>query len=475
MISSLAGRKFRRRLVMSGMGLWLLVVGASLAAPPPADDTGGEAARPVVAVVTVHGGIFLGTAEYLTDAMERAASEHITALVIEMDTPGGALDETQDIVKGILSATLPVVVFVSPKGAQAASAGTFITMAGHVAAMAPGTRIGAAHPVMLGGLPGLPGGGNDKKDEQQQKQKQQDIMQEKVTNDTVSFIRSIARERGRNEQWAEKAVRESASITADEAVQLKVIDLVAEDLDDLLKKIDGRQVKLGRERTVTLHTTGARVERWGKSLKQKLLGALAHPNLLYLLFLIGLGGIAMEFYHPGLIVPGAVGGLCLLLALISMQVLPVSIGGLLLVLAGVGLLIAEAFVTSYGMLAIGGSILLLLGGIMLVDPASQPHYLDPTLSVDWSVMIPTVVMLALGIVFIGYKVIRTQRRRIETGMEGMVGLEGQARSDINSEGGQVFVRGEHWRAVSTQPIAKGAKVVVERAEGLLLHVKGKNQ
>ncbi len=484
-----SGRKFLA-VMLAGLALLLLAAAAGeeksnaatdggalqAAADAPAGAGTAVAAKPSrVALVNIKGGIFLGTGEYIVEAIDRAAREGYNCLVIEMDTPGGALDQTQDIVKAMLGARIPIVVYVTPKGAQAASAGTFITMAGHVAAMAPGSRIGAAHPVMMSYMPSLPGGDDEKdKDKKKKLEKQNEIMNEKVTNDTVSFIVGIAKERGRNADWAEKAVREAVSITAAEAVELKVIDLEADTLDDLLEKIDGRRIKIDSKTTVTLQTRGAIVDRWGKSLKQRLLGSLASPNLLWLLFLLGLGGIAMEFYHPGAIVPGVVGGLCLLLALVSIDVLPVSIGGLLLVLAGIGLFIAEVFVTSYGLLAIGGGVLLVLGGIMLVDPSSQPHYMDPSLGVDWSVLIPTVVVLGLGMVFIGYKVISTQRRKIETGKEGMLGLIGKARSEITPEGGKVFVHGEHWQAKSQETIPEGSQIEVVKIDGLMLHVRKKN-
>jgi membrane-bound serine protease (ClpP class) len=441
----------------------------ALAAPGRAEET---AAAAPVAVIAIQGGVFLGTDEYVVQAIKRVEREDFSALVIEMDTPGGALDVTQEIVKAMLAAKKPVLVFVSPRGAQAASAGTFITMAAHIAAMAPGTRIGAAHPVFLSFMPGTPGGG-DEKDEK--KKQQEEIMNEKVTNDTVSFILGIARERGRNAEWAEKSVRESVSITADEAVANKVVDLVAENVDDLLARVDGRQVQLDRQTTTTLHTRGARQERWEKSLKQRLLGALANPNLLYILFLLGLGGLAMEFYHPGLIFPGVLGALCLLLAFISANILPVSLGGFLLVLAGLGLLVAEAFVTSYGLLAAGGAVLLVLGGILLIDPAAQPYYVDPSMSVDWSVLIPAALIIAALVLYLGYKVVSTQRRRIVTGEEGMVGLAGQARTEIGPRGGSVFVHGEIWKAISEETIPAGSAVEVVKVEGLQLLVRPRKQ
>jgi len=430
-----------------------------------------------VAKIRIEGGIFLGTADYLRDAIGRAEQEGFVCLLVELDTPGGALDETQEMVKAMLSAEVPVVVFVAPKGAQAASAGTFITMAGHVAAMAPGTRIGAAHVVMMSMIPSGVGGGDESAEEKRKRGDQQAIMNEKVTNDTVAFIQSIAKERGRNATWAEKAVRESVSITADEALDEDVIDLVAENEGDLLEQLDGRVVQLSKKRAVRLKTNGAEIRRFEKSLKQRLLGGLAHPNLLFILFLLGLGGIAMEFYHPGMIVPGAVGAICLLLALISMQLLPVSWGGLLLVLAGLGLIIGEVYVTSYGLLGAGGAILMLLGGIMIIDPASQPHYMDPNLKVDWSVLIPTVLVLVGSFMFVGYMVVRNQRKKIRTGAEGMEGELGRVRSEVTPEGGRIFVRGEIWSARCEEgSIPEGGQVeVLKLEEGLILRVKVKNK
>jgi len=441
-------------------------------APLPPDLKVEELSGPV-AKIRIEGGIFLGTADYLRDAIGRAEQEGFVCLLVELDTPGGALDETQEMVKAMLGAEVPVLVFVAPKGAQAASAGTFITMAGHVAVMAPGTRIGAAHVVMMSMIPSGVGGGDESAEEKRKRGDQQAIMNEKVTNDTVAFIQSIAKERGRNATWAEKAVRESVSITADEALAEDVIDLVAENESDLLEQLDGRVVQLSKKRAVRLKTKGAEIRPFEKSLKQRLLGGLAHPNLLFILFLLGLGGIAMEFYHPGMIVPGAVGAICLLLALISMQLLPVSWGGLLLVLAGLGLIIGEVYVTSYGLMGAGGAILMVLGGIMLIDPASQPHYMDPNLKVDWSVLIPTVLVLVGSFLFVGYMVVRNQRKKIRTGAEGLEAELGRVRSEVTPEGGRIFVRGEIWSARCKEgSIPKGGQVeVLKLEEGLSLLVK----
>lgn len=456
-----------RRTIRRWLPLVLILAAGSvlLAQESQTEEYSGE-----VLVASLSGDINTGSADYLMDAVENAQKTG-RILIIELDTPGGTLNDTQELVKKMLGAKIPLVVFVTPKGAQAASAGTFITMAAHVAVMAPGSRIGAAHPVMM---PIIPGGGDHKdKDQDQDQGKKRDYMMEKVTNDTVSFVVAIAKQRGRNQEWAEKSVRESVSITSDQAVKDNVVDLEAEDLADLLEKIDGREVKIDEKTTVNLKTKGATVVRQKMSLKQRLLNFLANPNILMILLALGGLGVMIEFYHPGSIFPGVIGAICLLLAFTSMQILPVNWGGLLLLLVGIGLFIAEVYVTSYGMLGLGGAVCFLVGGILLVDPSSEPHYLDPTLSVDWSVLIPLVVVMAAICILIGYFVVRAQRSKIETGMEGMQGTVGEARSDISAEAGKVFIRGEHWKAVSPENIPAGSKVEVVRVEGLLLHVRKK--
>jgi membrane-bound serine protease (ClpP class) len=419
-----------------------------------------------ISVITIAGSINSGSADYVMSNIENAEKRNDACLILELDTPGGVLNDTENMVKKMMSAKIPVVVFVWPKAAQAASAGTFITLAAHVAAMAPGTRIGAAHPVPMFSVP-------DDKDENKKKSEQRDFMVEKVENDTVSFIVGVAKERKRNEAWAEKSVRQSVSITADVAVSEKVVDLIADSMDDLLQKIDGREIRLDEKTTVTLKTKGVPIQRHGMTLKQRLLNFLADPNILFILFALGAIGILMEFYHPGGIFPGAVGAICLLLAFTSMQILPVNYGGLILMLVGIGLFVAEVYVTSYGLLGIGGTVLFLAGGILLVDPASgaEPYYIDPGFSVQWSVLIPMALTMAALFFYIGYFVIRSQRRKSECGMEGMLGLIGEARSEIKKEGGHVFVHGEIWKAESEEVIPAGSSIQVVRMEGLKLFVK----
>jgi membrane-bound serine protease (ClpP class) len=432
-------------------------------------SAGAQEAAPFVSVINLTGMINTGTAEYLINAIQKAEDQKAVCLVIELDTPGGGLDVTTDIVKRMLSARVPIVVYVSPKGARAGSAGVFITMAAHVAAMAPGTRIGAAHPVMMSLMPF---GGDDSKDKES-KAKQRDYMMEKVENDTVALVVGIAKERNRNVEWAEKAVRESVSVTADVAVAQKIVDLQVETLDQLLDKLQGKTVRIDSQTTVVINTQGAALHRGQMTLKQRLLSFLSDPNILMILFTLGGLGLLIEFYHPGMIAPAVAGIICLVLAITSMNILPVNFGGLVLILIGIALFIAEVYVTSYGLLGVAGAALFIIGGIFLVDPASgsSPYFIDTGFSVELSVLIPLALTLGLFFFYLGYYVIRAQRGKVQTGVEGMIGQIGEARGIINSQEGKVFVRGELWNAVSTELIPARSKVRVIKMEGLLLHVK----
>ncbi len=425
-----------------------------------------------VAVIEIADEIITGgVEEYIVSSIDRAERENYGLLVLVLDTPGGLVEDTQHIVKRMLTSTVPIVVYVSPPGSRAGSAGTFITLAGHVAVMAPTTRLGAAHPIEMPIVPDM--GGKEKDKEEAKKKASQDaIHMEKITNDTAMFIVSIAKERGRNVHWAENAVRKSVVATADEAVKNNIVDFISTDLTDLLDKLDGRFIRLNGKNCVHVHTSNAKIDRWGMSLKQKVWTGLGNPNLLMLLVLLGLGGIAMEFYHPGMILPGAVGALALLLAAISMKILPVSVGGLVLVLVGVGLMVAEAYVVSYGLLGLAGAGLMILGGILLIDPSTQPHYLDPAMQVDWTVLIGTAATFAVLFILVGYFVVRTQRGKIKTGSEGMKGETGEARSDFVGGKGKVFSHGEYWNAVCDEEIKKGDSVVIEEVlEGMRVRVK----
>jgi membrane-bound serine protease (ClpP class) len=406
------------------------------------------AAVPSVHVITVDATINPATADFIHEAIDRATAEGAACLVIRLNTPGGLLKSTRTIVSDILSARVPVVVYVAPSGAQSASAGAFITLAAHIAAMAPGTNIGAAHPV------GMQGSEPDS------------IMNEKATNDAAAFIRTISEQRNRNVRWAEDAVRKSIAITEREALRDTVIDLVAASVADLLEKIDGRAVTLNGTPHV-LHTAGAEVRDVAMDWKHRLLDILSDPNIAYIFFLLGLYGLFFELYNPGAILPGIVGGIALILAFYSLHTLPVNYAGAALILFGIILFIVEIKVTSYGLLTVGGIIALLLGSIMLID-AESPLEIA---AVSWSVIIPAVCATAAFFLFAIGMGIRAQRRKPVTGQEGMIGERGEAVSALQPEG-QVRVHGEIWTAVSLEgTLPPGTRIKVEAVHGLSLAVR----
>ncbi len=402
---------------------------------------------PWVQLITIDGSINPATASYIEDSLASANTEGASALVIELDTPGGLLNSAERIVKDILAAPVPVIVYVAPSGASAASAGTFITEAANVAAMAPGTTIGAAHPVEEGG--------EDLKG----------AMGQKIENFTATFARTIAQQRGRNEDWIEQAVRHSVAIGEREALAKNVVDIVAPDLRSLLTQATGRKVQV-EGRSVTLALADATVRRVRMTPGQQLLNTLADPNIVYLLLMAGLVGLYFEFAHPGVIFPGVAGAICLLLALASFQVLPVNLTGLLLIFLGVGLLISEAFVASYGILGLGGVTAFVIGSLFLID-TSQTN-----LVVDRDIIYGAAGGLTLIILGIGYIVARERRRRSTTGAEGLVGEVGEVREAIAPGApGSVFVHGEIWRAVSSDALSPGARARVKSVNGLELQVQ----
>jgi membrane-bound serine protease (ClpP class) len=402
---------------------------------------------PWVELITIDGSINPAVAAYVEDSLGYAHAEGASALVIELDTPGGLLNSAESIVKAILASPVPVIVYVYPSGAGAASAGTFITEAANVAAMAPGTTIGAAHPVEEGG--------EDVKG----------VMGEKVENFTATFGRSIAQQRGRNEDWMEQAVRHSVAIGEREALAKNVIDIVAPDIRSLLTQASGRKVQVDGQ-TVTLALADATVRRVRMTLGQHILNVLADPNIVYLLMMAGLIGLYFEFAHPGVIFPGVAGAICLLLALASFQVLPVNLTGVLLIFLGVGLLIAEAFVTSYGILGLGGVTSFVIGSLFLIDTSKT------NLVVNRDIILGAAAALTLIILGIGYVVAREHRRRVKTGAEGIVGEVGEVREAIAPGApGKVFVHGEIWRAASTDALRPGARARVQAINGLELQVQ----
>ncbi len=403
--------------------------------------------HPWVELITIDGSINPATASYIDDAIASADKDGAAALIIELDTPGGLLSSAETIVKHLLAAPIPVIVYVAPSGAGAASAGTFIAEAANIAAMAPGTTIGAAHPVEEGG-------GDIK-----------GVMGQKIENFTASFARSIAQQRGRNQDWIEQAVRHSLAIGEREALAKNVVDIVAPDIRSLLRQASGRKIEVaGQSRTLAL--ADAAVRRVRMTLGQQILNTLSDPNIVYLLLMGGLIGLYFEFAHPGVIFPGVAGAICLLLALASFQILPINLAGLLLIFLGVGLLIAEAFVTSYGILGVGGVLALVIGSLFLIDTSKTD------LTVSHGIIYGSAAALTMIILTIGYIVTRERGRPVKTGSEGLLGEVGEVREAI-APGlpGKLFVHGEIWRAVSSEPLGEGAHARVKAIKGLELEVQ----
>lgn len=403
-----------------------------------------------VHVITIAGVINPVSAEFILKSLERAEEEKARCLVIMIDTPGGLMEAMRDIVKGIMGADVPVVVYVAPSGARAASAGVFITMAAHIAIMAPGTNIGAAHPLMMGSVPGMP---NDTTG----------TLMDKVTNDAIAYLQSIAEKRGRNVEWAREAVLNSKSITAQKALTLGVIDTVAEGLTEVLRYIDGKKIDV-TSGPVVIATRGADVRIIEKGLRYRVLDRISDPNIAYILLLLGIYGIFFELSNPGAIFPGVLGAISLILAFFSFQMLPVNYAGLALMAISIVLFILEIKITSYGLLSIGGVITLLLGSLMLFESA------DPLMRVSWKVIIPTVIFTALFFLFAVGFAIKAQRKPTLTGVPGMVGLTGECVTDIDPKG-QVVVQGEIWQAVSDRKIPTGTSIRVKSITGMVLFVE----
>jgi membrane-bound serine protease (ClpP class) len=407
--------------------------------------------------LSIEGAIGPSTSDYIVRALDAAADGGVELVVIRMDTPGGLDTSMRAIIKAITASTVPVASYVAPTGSRAASAGTYILYASHIAAMAPGTNLGAATPVQIGGIsPSTP-------DKSAEGEPVKDASKSKAINDAAAYIRGLAKLRGRNQEWAEKAVREAASLSADEALQLGVIDLIASDMDDLLQKVDGRVVTVqGVKRT--LHTAGLPIRVMDPDWRNRLLSVITNPNVAYILLLIGIYGLILEFSHPGALVPGTVGAICLLLALYSFQLLPINYAGMALILLGVALMIGEAFQPSFGMLGIGGVIAFVFGSIILIDTDA------PGFGIDLSVIFAFALSSILIFVFVVGMAVRARRRPVVSGSEQMVGAEGMVLEDFEQEG-QVFVHSEYWKAVSPHPLHKGQQVRVTGMKGLTLQVE----
>jgi len=431
-------------LVLSGL------TGLALSADRPTTEgsapTATAPARPVptVMLIKIDDPITPMIAEFIIKSIDKAARQNAEALIIEMDTPGGLVDSTREIIKKMLASEVPTVVYVAPDGSRAASAGVFITLTANIAAMAPNTRMGSASPVQMEG-------------------KMDETMAKKVTNDLAAMIRGIAEKRGRNAKWAEDAVRKAISATETEALKLGVIDLIAPDINALLKKIDGRtvEVALGKR---TLRTADAVVKERIMGFRYKLLGIISNPNIAYILMILGFYGLYFELSNPGAIFPGVAGAICLILAFYALQTLPINYAGLMLIILAIGLFIAEAFITSHGVLGVGGAVAMLFGSLMLIDSP------EPSLQISWAVILPVVAASSLLFIVTVTVAVRSHRGRVDTGKEGLIGMLAEAKTEIGKDG-QVFLRGEYWNAQSDEHIAKGEKVMVVAVDGLRLRVR----
>ena len=398
-----------------------------------------------IIVLTVNGVINPPHAEYIIKGIKKAHEINAEAVIIQLDTPGGLDTSMRSIIKEMLNSQIPVVVYVSPKGARAASAGAFITLAAHIAAMAPGTNIGAAHPVTVG-------------------EKMDKTMAEKVTNDAVAYIKSIAKQKGRNVEWAEQAVRKSISSPETEALKVGIIDLIAEDLQSLVKEINGKKVKtIAGEKII--NTKEAKIYEIKMNFREKLLNFISDPNIAYILLMIGIYGIIFELSNPGAIFPGVIGAISLILAFYSLQALPINYAAAGLILLGVILFILELKITSHGLLTLGGIICFILGSLMLFDTA------NPLFKLSLSVIIPVTLVTALFFGILLRLAYKAYKRKPVTGVEELIGLKGIAKTDIDSRKGMVMVHGELWQAVSDEKINKDEEVIVEEIMGLTLKVR----
>lgn len=420
-------------------------------------------------VLEVQGPIGPATRDFISRSLDSAGVRNVALVIIRLDTPGGLDASTRDIVKSILNSRVPVATLVAPSGARAASAGTYILLASHIAAMSPATNVGAATPVsIIGGTPKpekMPDTGEEDQGSESDKGAVDsgDAMTQKVVNDSVAYIRGLAEKHGRNADWAELAVREADSITSEEALELGVIDLIAENIGDLLEKIDGMVVEVNNHEQV-LDTSGLETERLEPDWRSELLGVITSPTIAYLLLLIGVYGLILEGYHPGAIVPGVVGAICLLVALYAFQMLPVNYAGLALIVLGIVLMIAEVMAPSFGALGIGGIIAMVIGSIILLD-TDVPGYAVPR------ALIGSIAIIgSLGLMGIVWFAVRARNRPVVSGREQLIGATGAALEDFESEG-EVFVHSERWHAVSESPIQEDQAILVIGLDGLTLKIR----
>jgi membrane-bound serine protease (ClpP class) len=409
-------------------------------------QTSAPASAPKIVQIDLADVVHPVSAGYIKDGLHHAQEIGARAVILRLNTPGGLVDSMREIVEGILSSPVPVITWVGPNGARAASAGFFILLAGDVAVMAPGTNSGAAHPVTSTG------------------QKIEDVMEKKVVSDASAYIRSYTAKRGRNAEFAESGVTESKSFTAEEALKDNLIDAVISDVNGIIERYDGKEVRRIDDRRETLHLRGATVEVFEMNPRQRILSRVLDPNLALILALAGLLGLYVEVTHPGMVLPGVIGGISLILALFAFNMLPVNWAGAALILLAIVLFVLEATVTSHGILALGGIVAMIAGGLMLVEGPI------PQLRIRFSTTLAVALPLSLITVVLVRLVYLSHRRKSVTGEQGMVGEEGTAKTDIHNDG-KVLVHGEYWNASSDRPIPAGARVRVVRVQGLKIEVE----
>jgi len=428
-------------------------------ASSPANKSGS------VIVTEIKGVIGPAVSDYFARTLQKAEESHAALLIIQMDTPGGLDHSMREIIRNILTSPIPVVTYVAPGGSRAASAGTYILYASHVAAMAPTTNLGAATPIQIGGLPGLP---ETKPETPKDKEKQgekvvpKDTLERKMVNDAVAYIRALANRYGRNADWAEKAVREAVSLTSDEALAKGVIDIVAVDLEDLLHKLDGRVVVMEGGKKLTLSTANLKIERSEPDWRTRILEVITDPNVAYILMLLGIYGLIYELANPGFVLPGVIGAICLLLALYTFHILPINYAGLALIFLGVAFMAAEVFTPSFGALGVGGIVSFVAGSIILLD--------EKSMRISIPLIAGTAIVSASFIMWVMGRLYTISRKKVRTGIELMVGSVGEAMADFTGEG-RIWIQGESWRARSSSPVKKGQKLEVISQDGLLLNVK----
>jgi membrane-bound serine protease (ClpP class) len=448
------GKAFARTVTAERLLACFLLFLACLAFPAASEAKADH--HPTGIVLKIDGAIGPATAAYIADGFARARERQADLVVIEMDTPGGLDTAMRDIIQGILAMPMPVVTYVHPSGARAASAGTYIAYASHVAAMTPGTNLGAATPIQIGGGGGAPGQADEGK------QSGGSAAEHKAVNDAVAYIRSLAELRGRNVQWAEDAVRGAASLSAKAALERHVIDVIAPNRAALMRQIDGMVVTVRGEKR-TIHTAGIALAELDPTFIDRVLGTITDPNIALILMMVGIYGLLFEFMNPGSVVPGTVGGISLLVGLYALAALPVDLAGGALILLGMALLVAEAFAPSFGMLGIGGIAAFVLGAAILIDTDV------PAFQISWSTIAALAVAGAALVLIAARLGIRSQRMRVETGEQAMIGARGKV-LDWDGTAGHVFVRSERWSASGPQGLMQDARIVVDAIDGLQLRV-----